>query len=246
MTNKVLITGANKGIGFETARQLGELGWYVLLGARNQVRGEEAVSKLKSEGIQGVEWINIDLNNEDTITEAAEYVSKAHPDLKAVINNAGIPGDMQKRPLDFTVEELRELTEVNFLGNFAMIKAFTPILERNNGRILNLTITSTGMGAFRPFGYMMSKAPLNAMIKVIGNDFKSNHVPVQIYGVIPGGVTTDLNGNQDGWMMRSVEDGGQTVVNALLNKRNLQGKTLVRLGVGKQLLKLGKQIIGRK
>lgn len=201
---------------------------------------------MHDEGINDVEWINIDLNNEDTIVTAAEYVKQNHSDLNAVINNAGIPGDMQKKPLDFTTEELREVTNVNFLGNFAMIKAFTPILERNNGRILNLTIPSTGFGAFHPFAYMMSKAPLNAMIKVLGKDFKANKITVQIFGVIPGGVTTDLNGNQESWIMRTVEDGGKSVVNALLSHRNLQGKVLIRFGIGKQLWKLVSQVIGRK
>ena len=237
MTNKVLITGANKGIGFETARQLAHQGWYVLLGVRNRQRGEAAIDKLKQENITSVELVDIDLNDLSSIQSAAEYVKTHHPDLSAVINNAGIPGDMQKRPLDFEVDELRSVIDVNFYGNFAMIKAFAPILASNKGKILNLTIPSIGFSTFRPFAYMASKAPLNSMIKSIGYDFKRNNVPVEVYGVMPGGVQTDLNGHMDGWMMHTLPEGGKTVAEALLDKHNHQGKILNRMGLSSLIKK---------
>lgn len=109
MSKKVLITGANKGIGFETARQLGQQGWYILLGARNEQRGMEAVNTLQREGIN-VEWVRIDLNHAETIDSAAQYIRAHHSDINVLINNAGVSGNMQAKPLDVDVDELRSLT----------------------------------------------------------------------------------------------------------------------------------------
>lgn len=231
MTKKVLITGANRGIGFETARQLGKQGWYILLGSRNQQRGRDAIAKLNAQGIYSVELIPIDLNNINSIDDAAKYIQENHPDLNAVINNAGISGDMAKRPLDFTATEISELVKVNVEGNFQMIKKFTPILANNHGKILNLTIPLMITKFFKPFGYMTSKAALNTMIKSIDYDFKQNNVPVEVYGIMPGGVSTDLNGHMGGWMMHTVEEGGQIVATALTDPRNHQGKILNRMGI---------------
>ncbi|TGR15863.1 SDR family NAD(P)-dependent oxidoreductase, partial [Mesorhizobium sp. M8A.F.Ca.ET.202.01.1.1] len=100
--------------------------------------GRAAVKTLENKGITA-EWIQIDLNDIDTIHAAADYIAKQHSDLKALINNAGISGNMKASPLDVDLEELRELAEVNVFGNFEMIKTFTPILAKNHGRILNLT-----------------------------------------------------------------------------------------------------------
>lgn len=227
MGKKVLITGANKGIGFETARKLGQQGWHVLLGARNKQRGLEAVSLLQQEGIT-VEWIHIDLNDLDTIHEAAHDIISNHSDMSVLINNAGISGNMEASPLEVTAEELKTLTEVNILGNFEMIKAFVPILTTNKGTILNLTIPSNPSRLFHPFSYTATKASLNSMIKLFAKYFKKHRVPINIFGLMPGGITTDLNNNMKGFYMRTVDEGAQTVVNVLTNKHNYNGKIIYR------------------
>ena len=89
MEQKVLITGANKGIGFETAKQLGAKGWTILLGAKNEQRGMSAVEALQQQGITA-EWIKIDLTDTNTIHAAANDIKANHPDVKLLINNAGI------------------------------------------------------------------------------------------------------------------------------------------------------------
>jgi NAD(P)-dependent dehydrogenase (short-subunit alcohol dehydrogenase family) len=223
MTKKVLVTGANKGIGFEIARQLGHLGYSILLGARNETRGLNAVEALKNEGIESVEWIKIDYNDVETINAAAQLVQDKHSDLSILINNAGIPGDMQKPGYEFELSELREVVEVNVFGNFAMIKAFLPILTKNSGRIVNLTIPIGSNPYWHPFTYTTSKAALNVMIQSLGISFEQNNIPVEIFGVMPGGTTTDLNNNATGPFMKSVSEGGKVIVDLLLDGKNYQG-----------------------
>ncbi|WP_143806005.1 SDR family NAD(P)-dependent oxidoreductase, partial [Oenococcus oeni] len=127
---------------------------------RNEERGKNAVHQLQQDGITA-EWLQIDLNDIASIHKAARYVEERYPKLDGLINNAGISGDMQKNPLELKSSELEQLAKVNFLGNFEMIKSFTPILSRNHGRILNVTIPATPIGSFNPLGYLASKASLN-------------------------------------------------------------------------------------
>ncbi|GAX02815.1 carbonyl reductase [Secundilactobacillus pentosiphilus] len=238
MSNTVLITGANKGIGFEIARQLGQKGWTILLGARNKERGLAAVQKLQAEGVT-VEWVPIDLNDLETIHAAADKIANVHPELRVLVNNAGIPGDMDTEPLDTKTADLKATLDVNVIGNFELIKTFTPILERNHGRIINMTIPANSNRFFHPFAYYTSKTALNQMTKMFGKSFKSQHIPVDIFGVVPGGVTTDLNNHMDNRFMRSVEDGAGSVVKLILDNHHHQGKTVVRFGG----LKLVKKVI---
>lgn len=230
MTNTVLISGANRGIGFETARQLGRKGWTVLVGARSQQRGQEAVKKLQQEHIQA-QWIQLDLNDAASIHQAADTIQNHHPELKVLVNNAGIPGDMNKRPVDFTAEELQAVTSVNVLGNFEMIKTFTPILAKNGGRIVNLTVPSIPSEFFHPFAYLTSKSALNMMIKLFARDYKKNHLAVDIMGVAPGGISTDLNGHMQNGLMRTVEQGAHSVVQVVTDHRHHQGKIVLRFGI---------------
>lgn len=110
MTKTVFITGANKGIGFATARQLGAQGWTVLIGARDEQRGEAAVAQLRQAGAKA-EWLKLDLNDHDTIHNAAAYISHHYPVLDGLINNAGISGDMYKELLALTSEGLMRTVE---------------------------------------------------------------------------------------------------------------------------------------
>lgn len=230
MTNTVLISGANRGIGFETARQLGKKDWTILVGARSEERGNEAVQRLQQEGIQA-EWVQLDLNDISTIHQAATFIRSHYPELKVLVNNAGIPGDMNKRPLDFNVEELQKVSSVNVFGNFEMIKTFTPILAKNHGRIVNLTVPSIPSEFFHPFAYLTSKSALNMMIKLFARDFKKNHITVDIMGVAPGGISTDLNGHMENGLMRTVEQGAHSVVQVVTDHQHHQGKTVLRFGI---------------
>ncbi|QAS69316.1 SDR family NAD(P)-dependent oxidoreductase [Oenococcus sicerae] len=230
MTKSVLITGANKGIGFETAKQMGKKGWTVLIGARNEGRGKEAVHRLQAEGITA-QWLRIDLNDTSSIHEAARYLAEHYPKLDGLINNAGISGNMQRNPLELASSELEELAKVNFLGNFEMIKSFTPLLSRNHGRILNVTIPSTPIGSFNPLGYLASKASLNSMIKSFAMYYKKHEISVEIFGVILGGISTDLNKHQSGLLIRTVQEGGGSIAKAMMDRHHHQGKIIIRMGL---------------
>lgn len=232
MTKKVLITGANKGIGFEVAKQLGEKGWVILLGARSQQRGLAAVHELEKQGITA-EWVKIDLDDLETVHEAAADVAKRHPDLKVLINNAGIAGDMAAEPLAVATSDLKETLTVNVIGSFEMIKAFTPILRQNHGRIANMTIPVNPSGFWHPFSYIISKSALDQMVKLFGQSFSRQHIPVDIFGIMPGGVSTDLNHHMKNPFIHTVEEGAATVVKIVTDGRHHQGKIVNDYGLTK-------------
>ena len=127
MSKKVLITGSNKGIGKQIAREMGKNGWSVLIGARDESRGLEAASELKKEGIEA-EYLNIDLKDQKTISTAVDTIKSQHPDLGMLINNAAIPGDMSKAGFEFTADELRSVMETNFFGPFELTRQLLPTL----------------------------------------------------------------------------------------------------------------------
>ncbi|MFD1393771.1 SDR family NAD(P)-dependent oxidoreductase [Lacticaseibacillus jixianensis] len=237
MTNTVLITGANRGIGFEVARQLGRSGWLILLGARNQARGERAAAQLAKEGIRA-EWLQIDLDDAATIHTAALTAAHHHPELRLLINNAGIAGDMTAEPMAVTTESLRETLNVNVMGTFEMIKAFTPLLARNHGRIANMTIPTSPSRFWHPFSYIISKSAMNQMVKLFGQSFARKQIPVDIFGIMPGGVSTDLNGHLKSPFVRPVAEGAAAVVKIATDGHHHQGKIVADYGFGQMVGRL--------
>jgi len=135
-----LITGANKGIGFEIARQLGAQGIKVLVGTRDQTRGEEAARRLQSEGID-VSAVHLDVTDQVTINRAASFIDKTYGKLDILVNNAGISlKEGRVPPSELDIEVYRKTYETNVFGVFAVTKAMLPLLRRSNaGRIVNLS-----------------------------------------------------------------------------------------------------------
>ncbi|KGL37883.1 carbonyl reductase [Listeria newyorkensis] len=219
MTKKVFITGANKGIGKEIAYQMGENGWTILLGARDASRGLAATDELKTKGIDAT-YVNIDLQNHETISAAVNTIKSEHPDLAMLINNAAIPGDMRKPGSEFTVNELREVMETNVFGTFDLTQQLLPTLEANNGRILNITIPIGMSDFFNPFAYKTSKAALNAMMQSFAQNFITAEKSLEIFGIMPGGVTTDLNGNMTGDFMKTVPEAGKLITDIIFDGKN--------------------------
>jgi len=229
MTKKVLITGANKGIGRQIAREMGKNGWAVLVGARDEGRGTAAAEELRGEGIEAA-YVRIDLLDRESIQSAARTVESRHPDLAMLVNNAAIPGDMQKPGYAFGSDELRAVFETNVFGPFELTRLLLPTLERNGGRIVNITIPIGMTPYFNPFAYKASKAALNAMIQTLGENFRQAGKPLEIFGVMPGGTTTDLNGNTTGPRMQTAEEAGKLIADIILDGRDHNGEVLLRGG----------------
>jgi NAD(P)-dependent dehydrogenase (short-subunit alcohol dehydrogenase family) len=131
MTKTALVTGANKGIGFEIAKQLLEVGYRVLVGARDQKRGETAVTALRKFG--DAKLVLLDVADLESIDNAVTTIKQNYPELKLLVNNAGIPGDMHKPGWEFTVEDLQATHQVDFIGPFALSKGLLPLLIANKG-----------------------------------------------------------------------------------------------------------------
>ena len=134
-----LITGANKGIGFETARQLAELGHTVYLGARDPDRGESAAAAL------GVRFVQLDVTDDASVGAAAETIRAEVGHLDILVNNAGILGDVTS-PEDMTVEHMRPVYETNVFGTVRVTRAFLPLLRAAEApSVINVT---SGVGSF--------------------------------------------------------------------------------------------------
>jgi NAD(P)-dependent dehydrogenase (short-subunit alcohol dehydrogenase family) len=219
MSNRiVLITGANKGIGFETARQLGKLGDTVLLGSRDAKRGKEAASALVAEGIRA-EAVALDVTDTASIAKAVARVSETFGKLDVLINNAGVllegSGTVTSEvPLDVW----RKVYETNVFGVVAVTQAFLPLVRKSHaGRIVNVTSVlgsltlhadpSSPIYAAKTPAYDTSKSALNQY--TIHLAWELRDTPIKVNAGHPGWVKTDLGG--DGAPM-NVVDGAKTNV----------------------------------
>ena len=190
-----LVTGANKGIGYGIIKHLGLSGWRVILGARDPKRAEKAIKELKSLGIEVLGWVNIELADIESIEQATAEIKEKHPELSLLVNNAGIPGDMSVDGLHTEIRDIKETIDVNFIGTFTLTQLLMPLLEKNNGRIVNITVPSEISPYWHPLAYVASKAAQNAMMGVLAMEFQQPDTPLEIFSVHPGPTTTDLNGN---------------------------------------------------
>jgi NAD(P)-dependent dehydrogenase (short-subunit alcohol dehydrogenase family) len=206
-----LVTGANKGIGFEIARQLGKLGITVFLGARDQERGEAAEKTLKDEGLDA-RFIQIDVGDPQTIEGAVKRIESECSRLDILVNNAGIYIDNEP-PSGVEMSRVRATFEINVFGVIAMTQAFLPLIQKSDaGRIVNM---SSGLGsiaqhsdpespmrAFNALAYNSSKSCVNAVTVQFANELASTSIKVN--AADPGYVATDLNNNTG---FRTVEQG---------------------------------------
>lgn len=189
------ITGANKGIGFGLAKHLGLSGWQIIIGARNQHRAEKAIDELTSLGIKVLGWVSIELSDQAGLAQAAKEISEKHPELTLLVNNAGIPGDMSVDGLHTQMRDIQQTIDVNFIGTFYFTQQMIPLLTKNHGRIVNITVPSAISPYWHPLAYVASKAAQNAMMGVLAMEFQQQGTPLEIFSVHPGPTTTDLNGN---------------------------------------------------
>ena len=220
----VLVTGANKGIGFGIIKYLGLSDWKVIIGARNEGLAEKAIKELTSLGIDVLGWVNIELSSINSIELAVEEINKKYTDLSLLVNNAGIPGDMSVTSGKTALSDIKETINVNFIGTFALTKALLPVLEKNNGRIVNITVPSEVSPYWHPLAYVTSKAAQNAMMEVMAMEFKQNNTPIEIFSVHPGPTTTDLNGNMSLPGFHDIDTVGQKIASLINDGQSHQGE----------------------
>jgi NAD(P)-dependent dehydrogenase (short-subunit alcohol dehydrogenase family) len=212
-----LVTGANKGIGLEIARQLAARhSMIVLLAARDAARGRQAVDKLRADGLD-VRPIVLDVTDQKTINAAAQQIDRDFGRLDVLVNNAGIfvdPGP----PSEVTMDALRRTYETNVFGVVAITLALLPLLRKSTGgRIVNL---SSGLGSLAqqsdpswPFAdkkflaYNSSKTAVNAITVQFAADLKDSGIKVN--AADPGYTATDMNRHQG---PRSVQQGAIAAV----------------------------------
>ena len=218
------ITGANKGIGFGIAKHLGLSGWKIIVGARNQERAEKAIRELTALGVEVPGWVHIELADLASVEKAAQELSEHYPNLSLLINNAGIPGDMSVDSQHTELSDIRETLDVNFVGTFALNKLMIPLMAKNSGRIVNVTVPSEISPYWHPLAYVTSKAAQNAMMGVMAMEFQQNNIPVEIFSVHPGPTTTDLNGNMSLPGFHDIDTVGQKFAELLNDGQSHQGE----------------------
>ncbi len=214
MNSKVaLITGANKGIGFEVARQLASLGSLILLGARDEQRGTEAAAK-----IPGATFLQLEVIDPASVQAAAAEIAKTHGRLDILVNNAGIADFADGLPGAVALEVVRKTFETNFFGALMVAQAMLPLLRKSPApRIVNVSSTLGSLKlqsdpampypAFQSIGYAGSKAALNMLTALLAAELR----PVQgkVNSACPGYVATDINGHSG---PRTVEQGAAIIV----------------------------------
>jgi len=201
-TKKIaLITGANKGIGYEVARQLANSGCLVLLGARNRTLGEQAAAKLAAENLD-VRYMSIDLDDSDAIAPAARSIDADFGGLDILVNNAGIAVQGDGPPSTSSLEAIERDYRVNFIGTVAVTQAMLPLLRKAPAaRIVNVSsglgsLTKTGDPAFqfvayKYLGYAASKAALNMLTVQLAYELR--YTAIKVNSADPGYTATDLN-----------------------------------------------------
>jgi NAD(P)-dependent dehydrogenase (short-subunit alcohol dehydrogenase family) len=208
-----LVTGANKGIGFEVVRQLAREGFRVFLGARNEKAGEAVAEKLRKEGEKEdygeIRFLKIDISKPDSIKRAAEEFSKRSDRLDALVNNAGILLDDDKDILKITPEVFETTLRTNTLGALLVSQAFVPFLKKSDTpRIVNVSSgggqLTDGADGWAP-AYCISKTALNGVTVQLAAALPK----FAVNSVCPGWVRTDMGGPN---ATRSVAEGASGVV----------------------------------
>lgn len=212
----VLVTGANRGIGKEIARQLATLDWKVIVAARNESQAKEVAATLGNHAL----GIPLDVTNSESIQHACREVSQAVSTLDLLVNNAGIIGNHPMRSFD--MNEIESVMDTNFFGAIRMVKHFMPLLSKSDDpRIINV---SSGMGELASLeeggyaGYRLSKTALNAFTILLSAEVRSG---MKVFAICPGWVKTDMGGSS---APRPVAKGAETAVWLATDRKPQSGK----------------------
>jgi NAD(P)-dependent dehydrogenase (short-subunit alcohol dehydrogenase family) len=227
----VLITGANKGIGFETAKQLLQKGFYVYIGSRNLENGLQAVEKLKAINLTNVEAIQIDVTDDNSVKNARTEIGKKTDILDVLINNAGINGGVPKTALEARTDQFLAAFNTNVFGVARVTQAFIDLLKKSqeprivmvSSSVGSLTLQSDPNWLAYNFAkyavYGSSKAALNMF--TIHLAYELRDTAFKVNAVCPGYTKTDFTNHNGG----EVEEAAKRIVKyALLDKDGVSGK----------------------
>ena len=199
---KALITGANKGIGLETARQLLRAGYYVYLGSRDLANGQQAVARLQAEGLDQAEAVQLDVTDAASVKAARAAIGQQTDVLDALVNNAAITGGLPQAALGAAVAAFEEVFATNVFGVVAVTQAFIDLLRQSpEPRIVNVSSSQGSLTladdptakyyAHKGAVYQSSKAALNMYTLVLAYELRDT--PFRVNAVDPGFTATDLN-----------------------------------------------------
>ncbi len=226
-----LVTGANKSIGFEVARQLAQKGIYVYLGSRSLENGNEAVKKLKAEGLNNIEAVQLDITNDESVKNARVEIGKKTQVLDILINNAGIYGGYPQEAVNTTIAQFKATYDANVYGVVRVTQAFIDLLKKSPApRIVNVSSSQGSLTLhsdptykyydFKAAAYLSSKSAMNMYTVVLAYEFKDSNF--KINAVCPGYTKTDFNGNRG---TGSIEDAGKRILKyALIENDGPTGK----------------------
>lgn len=202
--NYALITGANKGIGYETARQLLQAGYFVFLGCRDVGRGQQAQQQLLAAGFDQVQVVELDVTSDESVQQAVAAVQQRTPQLAALVNNAGIPaGDLGQQPSTVPLDAFQPLFDTNYYGVLRTTQAFLPLLRQApQACIVNLSSSLGSLArqadpAFehydvKPITYCTSKAMVGMWTICLAYELRDTAIKVN--AVNPGFTATDFTG----------------------------------------------------
>lgn len=216
-----LVTGANKGIGRETARRLAAAGMTVLVGARDAGRGQAAAAELAAELSADVRFLQLDVTDEDSVKSAAGWIEETFGRLDVLVNNAGISVENRAPVTEVTADQMRRTYETNVFGVVAVTSTLLPLLRRAEGaRIVNvssmlgsLSMAADPQGPFSGWpgafllAYNSSKTALNALTVMWANALSAEGIKVN--SADPGYVATDLNHHSGN---STIEQGAEIIV----------------------------------
>lgn len=205
----IVITGANRGIGYQTAKELASKGHTVILTAREESKGQAALEQLQKAGMKHVVFHPLDVTNAESIETLKKFIETTYGKLDVLINNAGIISKTTGIS-EASMEEITAVMETNYFGPLRVTKAMIPLLKKSaDARVINI---SSGMGVLEDLdgsyaAYRLSKAGLNNLTLMLANDLRHHHIKVN--SMCPGWVKTDMGGAS---APRSVEEGADTAV----------------------------------
>lgn len=226
-----LVTGANKGIGMEVARELAQKGFYVYLGSRSLQNGASAVEQLKSEGIVNIEAVLLDVTDQESIDAAHALISEKTEVLDVLVNNAGISGGFPQSALNATTDQFKTVFATNVFGVAAVTQAFIDLLKKSKQpRIVNVTSAmaslswaadSSGSGYDNKLAvYQSSKTALNMYTVNLAYELRNTAFKVNM--VCPGYTQTDFTNHQG---TSTVQQAGQRIAKyALIGEDGPSGK----------------------